>query len=258
MVWIRERVYTGGRKEFVYEGDEELGDTTSTKEFKDKYREWINRPRFFSFSRNHPRPVRETYSEHYKHKVVGKSNFKQYIVPVIIAIIIISLFIKWSNDGTFEKFGAKLSEIKQNFTSDIKQSKSEIKENIVTKKDEIEELVKPKEDQLLTKCRESFDECRGISTKKYDWSISIIEIEKFEDADKAEEFYNTWSGLTQTDLETEFRIFDYDLNIEDRFPLVLFALKVKGEGGQLPLVAICDKDGELIKNSKVQLQCGYW
>ena len=38
------RVRTGGQKEFVYEGNEKYRDTHSTKEFKEAYNKWINRP----------------------------------------------------------------------------------------------------------------------------------------------------------------------------------------------------------------------
>lgn len=63
-----------------------------------------------------------------------------------------------------------------------------------------------KEDTLITKCIQSFDSCKDIATKKYDQSITLIEVEKFETKDKANDFFNTWSGLTQSnDLEQFFQ-----------------------------------------------------
>ena len=122
----------------------------------------------------------------------------------------------------------------------------------------------PKEDTLISKCQRSFDNCKNISTQKYDISVSLIKIEKFEGKSEADEFYNTWKSPLQMGLDNEFmdlNLFDYETGemppLESYFPLVLFASKVRGLKGQTPVVLICDKGGNLIKQSKQQLGCGW-
>lgn len=112
------------------------------------------------------------------------------------------------------------------------------------------------EDPLITKCKASYNSCKDVSTQKYDLSISLIKTEKFEDKSKAQEFYNTWKGPLQMGLDTELTLFDYNKKVEDFIPLVLFATKVRGPEGQIPVVLICDKNGDLIKFSKSALLCG--
>ncbi|MFW9877455.1 MAG: hypothetical protein ACFFG0_30585 [Candidatus Thorarchaeota archaeon] len=112
------------------------------------------------------------------------------------------------------------------------------------------------EDPLVSKCRASFNSCKEVSTKKYDISISLIEMEKFQDKSKAEEFYNTWKGPLQMGLKYELTGFAYNKDVEDYLPIVLIASKVRGPEGQLPVVLTCNSDGNLISNSKSQLLCG--
>jgi len=112
------------------------------------------------------------------------------------------------------------------------------------------------EDSLITKCKASYNSCKDVSTQKYDLSISLIKTEKFEDKSKAQEFYNTWKGPLQMGIDTELTLFDFDKKVEDYLPLVLFAIKVRGPEGQVPVVLICDKNGDLVKFSKSALLCG--
>jgi len=121
----------------------------------------------------------------------------------------------------------------------------------------------PVEDELIVKCRQSYDNCKEIATQKYDVSISLIKIEKFEDKSNAEEFYNTWKGPIQIgqfgldwDLMSSYPDNPNTTPIENYFPVVLLALKVTNPQGQLPLVVVCDNSGNLVKASKNQLQCG--
>ena len=109
---------------------------------------------------------------------------------------------------------------------------------------------------LIDKCTKSFNECKEISEIKYDLSISIIKIERFEEMSKAEVFFNTWRGLLQTDIKTNLAIFDYKTPLEDYFPIVLIASKMRGPEGQLPIVLICTNNGQLTRYSKMSVLCG--
>lgn len=112
------------------------------------------------------------------------------------------------------------------------------------------------EDPLLTKCKTSYNSCKSIATQKYDISISLIKSEKFNDKSSAEEFYNTWKSPLQFGLKYELGGYSSNNDIENYLPIVLFASKVSGQGGQLPVVLICNSDGNLISSSKSQLLCG--
>ncbi len=97
----------------------------------------------------------------------------------------------------------------------------------------------------VSKCIQSFNDCKQISTKKYDWSLSILDIEEVDEMEEAKEFYNTWHGL----FEFGSYFGEYDL------PFVLIAVKMKGRDIQLPTVIVCE-DGELTSAAKSKLMCG--
>jgi len=113
-----------------------------------------------------------------------------------------------------------------------------------------------KEDELITKCKQSYESCKNIATQKYDMSISLIRTEKVNDKSSAEEFYKTWKSPLQYGLKYELGGYSSNNDIENYLPIVLFATKVIGQGGQLPVVLICDSNGNLISSSKSQLLCG--
>lgn len=108
-----------------------------------------------------------------------------------------------------------------------------------------------KEDSLLKECKSSFEQCKEITNAKYDISISIIKIEKFANEENATDFYNTWKGPFQIPLQYLLERIEQGKS----FPVVLFAVKVSGKLGDLPAVIICDKDGNIIRPSKDELQC---
>ena len=64
------------------------------------------------------------------------------IIPIILAIIVIILIVKLSNDGTFDKVESKLGEVKGNIDSSIKE-KNTIKEesNVIEKEKQQEEYM---------------------------------------------------------------------------------------------------------------------
>ncbi len=110
------------------------------------------------------------------------------------------------------------------------------------------------QDPLIAKCIDSFDRCKYIATRKYDVSFKILEIRRFDDEEKAEEYFNIWKGPAQSDLIKELKEKGYYTTVEESLPLVMFFLKVKSWIGEMPRVTICDSDGELL--SKSSLLCG--
>lgn len=72
-------------------------------------------------------------------------NMRKYIVPIILAIIIIFSVVKGANNGSFNKFGDRLSGVKQNFKNDMREVKEEIKESLKNKTETIKEKVTKKE-----------------------------------------------------------------------------------------------------------------
>jgi len=120
----------------------------------------------------------------------------------------------------------------------------------------VNQSTKSTQDSLVSSCIKDYNECVSISEAKYDISFSLIKAERFEDMSKAEEFYNTWKGFLQFDLKSDLMGWDYyEKDSEDYLPMVLIASTMKGPGGQLPSVIICDKNGDLIQTSKSNLLC---
>ena len=131
----------------------------------------------------------------------------------------------------------------------------EIKDNVGDSLNKLNIKNEEQGDPLIIKCMDSFNECKYISTSKWDISIYLIEYKKFMDREDAEEFFNKWRGF-QVDLEAELTMLRYSSDIKERFPLVLFATKIQNQQDiTLPLVIICDKSGELVDSSKDQILC---
>ncbi len=117
----------------------------------------------------------------------------------------------------------------------------------------------PNQDILINKCKDSFNECKRISEAKYDVSIQIIQVEKFDNITQATEFFNTWGGSGLFNFITlEYMVlgpFSKE-KIEDHMPLVLLAYRIIGPEGQLPGVVVCGNDTKLTSYSKQSLLCG--
>ena len=114
------------------------------------------------------------------------------------------------------------------------------------------------EDSLTAKCLTSFNQCKQVYEKKYEISMSVVEAKKVLNLSAGNDFYNTWKGINQTGLESEY---NYNLGVgekldESSFPIVLFAITLRGKEGLVPYVAVCNKEGNLIQYSKTILSCG--
>ena len=113
-------------------------------------------------------------------------------------------------------------------------------------------------DALTEKCVESFEQCKQVYEKKYEISMSIVEAKRVDNLSAGNDFYNTWKGLTQIGLESEYNsTLDPGEKLkESDFPLVLFAITFRGKEGLVPYVVVCDNQGNLIQYSKTILSCG--
>lgn len=156
--------------------------------------------------------------------------------PYIIIGIIIVAIIGYANPQFFPGIKDKVSEITRKIPID-----NQVKIPLTTKTIVIEE-----DKSLISSCKRSFNECVDISTKKYDISISLLEIQEFNNKEDAEDFYNTWKGFL------EF----YSPLDEEKYPLVLLALTIKNPQTKMPFVVVCNQQGELTQSSKERLFCG--
>lgn len=149
---------------------------------------------------------------------------KQIIYGVIILVIAMSVYGYLFNPEVKDKINDVVGSVKDNIVLSQKTNNT---------------------NPSVSKCIQSFNSCKQISTKKYDWSLSILEIEEFDDIQEAEEFYNIWHGLYE--FRSYFR--EYDL------PYVLIAVKIISPNGQVPTVVVC-QDGELSPAAKSKFSCG--
>ena len=132
---------------------------------------------------------------------------------------------------------------KSNIKSIIPDNSNLQKSNSITK------------DSLMLQCENSFNECKDIAERKYDLSISLIEKEKFEDSEKAQEFYKTWEGFNQLDLLYSITKSYREEELDNEMPIVIFAIKINTKEIQRPLVIVCNKNGSLTGSSKYELSC---
>ncbi|KKN76078.1 hypothetical protein LCGC14_0374680 [marine sediment metagenome] len=160
----------------------------------------------------------------YNCNLVGVVMSKQIIYGVIILVIAMSVYGYLFNPEVKDKINDVVGSVKDNIVLSQKTNNT---------------------NPSVSKCIQSFNSCKQISTKKYDWSLSILEIEEFDDIQEAEEFYNIWHGLYE--FRSYFR--EYDL------PYVLIAVKIISPNGQVPTVVVC-QDGELSPAAKSKFSCG--
>ena len=143
------------------------------------------------------------------------------------------------------------------FEIDIRDIKKEIPQILSLPSQEVyAQDLKQTSSPLVSSCMESFNECKSISQKKYDTSISIIKTEEFDYYDEADDFYRTWSNglITLEALLTIDGRYNF-MTKEDALPIVLVAAKIKAEDNSSPVVFVCDNSGELIKISKQSMGC---
>ncbi len=154
------------------------------------------------------------------------------ILPWIVMIVIISGIIIYANPNLVGDVKEKVIQNK-----DIMSEKAQSNPRVIT-------IIENKDD-LISGCIKSFNECKSIATRKYDISISLLEIEEFDNKEEAQEFYNTWKGF-----------FDLYSPTDEGYPLVLLALTIQGPQTKMPLVVACNKEVGLIQSSERQLLCG--
>lgn len=195
----------------------------------------------------------------YKMKMtIGK--FVVVSIVLIILIIVLPFNIYSSNEANTSTFSNQIND----FINNIKNSFSENTANLqsINKIPQDTQLnsnsLTNPEQELITKCQNSFNTCKDISEQKWGLALSIIKIQAFseESINNAEEFFKTWKGfgISQYSLPVALEI-PQGKQIKDMFPLVLIAIKLEKEGGQLPLVLICNKEGNLNPLSRAELAC---
>lgn len=101
------------------------------------------------------------------------------------------------------------------------------------------------EDPLTSQCKEDLNYYYGIARKKFGYSLSFIEIKKVENLEEAKEFNYLYGSILSSNMDIMGQDSYYTKKLE--YPLVLFAVKMSGEGGELPFVLVCENNGKLTK-----------
>ncbi len=172
-------------------------------------------------------------------------------VWTIVTVLIVLTWVLWF-------FGVDVRDVKYIVKDELADIRANAPSNFQVQSPSVisSSPTQEKEDELIEGCKQNYELCKEVATKKYDISISLLEAEKFSQVSEAEEFYDTWKGQ-QAGLDVEWGLsHGFGMLTENNFPLVLLATKVRGPQGSLPLVVICDKTGQLIDSSKNQLSCG--
>lgn len=123
------------------------------------------------------------------------------------------------------------------------------------------ETIKPEillgQDQLISKCRNSFNECVGIYNKKFGLSVFVSQIEQVSNLNEANKFYDIWKGRLEDYNRIGKLIREREIN-DTGFPQTLIAYSIKwpDKNVKLPSLVTCNQGGELIQSSKTQLSCG--
>lgn len=117
-------------------------------------------------------------------------------------------------------------------------------------------------DSTVTACLQTFNTCKEISEEKYGTSIYVIKVQKALSLDDGKDFYSTWKGYGQINLNSELNLNTVGLSNwkdDEIFPIVLIAIKIKlsleGQEQQYPQVILCDSNGKLSFYSKNALGC---
>jgi len=165
-----------------------------------------------------------------------------WLIIFIVGSLIVSFLVEPNSIQSFK------NNIKSIFPFSEYNSDSSLNTNLNTSSSNSQKDI-VEEETLIDKCKKSFNECKEITTTKYSMAtIPLIKIEQFDNKEEAEEFFYTWGGMGQT----------YDLSFQsfqekEGYPLVLIATKHIFE---TPIVIICNKEGKLLRYSKITLLCG--
>ncbi len=158
---------------------------------------------------------------------------KKYIIPIILAILIISLFIRWGNNGTFDKFVDKIkTTVEQNLTLNIKETKDEIKNITITKKEDIKEKYiegKNLKQSCLKDINRNIEILEGKMSSNF--KAELLEYEIFSDREEAIEYVEMWNSETINGQDTKIVALDDFKNIEN-FENV-FVWIFKGDMGEM-------------------------
>ncbi len=165
----------------------------------------------------------------------------------IIAIVIVVGIIAYAYPQFFPGIKDKISEK----TQAIQTS------NIADKGIKTYNVITNKPNNVVSKCRQSFNQCEKIYNKKFDISLSVSEIQKVDDLEQAQEFYNIWKGRLG-DLDKYSKQDRVNEINQNGFPQVLIAYSfvIPKQNVKLPSLVTCDSEGELTQSSREGLSCG--
>ena len=160
------------------------------------------------------------------------SEFAQFVFYSIVgAVIFLLIYSLWFNTGSVERTFENIKEAVSNQITAVQANNS------------LEEA------GIVAKCRSQYNEYSGIGEQKYDVDYSLIEIKKIQSEQEAAEFWGLYSFMG-SNFEMSKMIYGWEFNV---FPIVMIAAKVRGSEGTLPIVLICDHNGDILEESKKQL-----
>ncbi len=107
-----------------------------------------------------------------------------------------------------------------------------------------------KKDPLISSCEETYRRYSKIGESKYDGlRFSLIESSIVNSDEEAKEFHDLYSSAFDGGYLAAKSLYGIDFD----FPVAFLAIKMSGTGGSVPVVIMCDSNGELVGPSKTYL-----
>lgn len=148
-----------------------------------------------------------------------------WLLIFIIGSLIVSFLI---NPESFDSFKSNVGDIGSEI-GDVPSTTSSNSQKTIT------------QESLISKCKKSLNECIYTTETKYNADINLIKVGEFEKREDALNFFTTWKGMFQFTGISE----------DQEYPIVLMATTIEGEGGKMPVVIICNKEGFLINGGEL-------
>ena len=176
-----------------------------------------------------------------RRKILNNEFVKFVLYSILGAIIFLLIYSLWFNPGSVERTFDNIKEAVSEGVSNIQSSTSP---NSSLSDLGSEELF------ILSKCRQQYEEYSRIGEQKYDVDYTIIKIQEINSESEAEEFWELYGGPLQTTFKITKSLYGWEFNV---YPIIMIGSSVRGPEMTMPVVLICDHNGDLLENSKKQL-----
>lgn len=174
-----------------------------------------------------------------------KSNFGRDFVIFFGILIILFIVFQLLGFDIKEKLGFQTEPVSENSNWKVNFSQADVEQDTIQTQNSYQ-------DKQITECLKEFNDCKEISSKKFNFVISLNDYKKIDKSEEAQDYYRKWSSPL---MGGSFMVYESDI----KYPSVFLAYSVEtfleGNKVKVPGVAICSSNNKILDLSKTSLGC---